>query len=134
MGAWRERMRSLIGLAVCALVASTPANCETLYARPDGDPAGAVYRWGSEIVSDALGFNAAINIARAANGSRALEIRLLHRVDAHETLYSVDLRSIRSALKWQGSEANRLIIRGQTDKTGAVPRALTTIVGGSLRA
>jgi hypothetical protein len=127
-------MRCLIALAVCALLGATAARSEILYARPDEAPADAAYRWGADVVPGAIPLTEAINTARATNGSRPLEIRLLHRADARETLYSVDLRTIRSALRWQGSEINKLVIRGQIDRSGALPRALTTIIGGPLGA
>ena len=76
----------------------------------------------------------AIALAKTANGSRPLEIRLLRRAETQETSYSVDLGSTGSALRWPGSEKNRLTIRGQVDRSGSLPRALTIILGkGSLR-
>lgn len=127
-------MRWLIALAVCSILASASAKSEILYARPDQAPAGATYSWGNTVIPHAIPLTDAIRIARAANGSRALEIRLLHQADARETLYSVDLRTIRSALTWQGTDASKLVIRGQIDRSAIRPRALTTVVGGSLRA
>ena len=87
------------------------------------------YRWGDEIVLDPIPFKSAIDIAKAANGSRALEIRLLHQVGAQETVYSVNLSSFQSALRWQGSEDKRLLIRGQIEASEAGPRPLTWVVG-----
>ena len=76
----------------------------------------------------------AIALAKTVNGSRPLEIRLLRRAETQETSYSVDLGSTGSALRWLGSERNGLIIRGQVDRSGSLPRALTIILGkGSLR-
>src|SRR3954463_8019558 len=131
-------MRSLIALtaisfAAFCLFAAAPAHSDILYARPDGDPMSGAYRWGDEIVLDPIPFKSAIDIAKAANGSRALEIRLLHQVDAQETVYSVNLSSFQSALRWQGSEDKRLLIRGQIEASEAGPRPLTWVVGRSLR-
>ena len=93
-----------IGFATFLFVA-TPTHAEILYARPDGDSSSRAYRWGNEIVLDPIPLQSAIDIAKAANGSRALEIRLLHREGAAETVYSVNLGSFQSALRWQGSES-----------------------------
>src|SRR4051812_17310359 len=148
MVTWQERcrqspngrsglMRSLIAFSAVSfaafLVVVAPAHSEILYARPDGDAMSGAYRWGNEIVLDPIPFKSAIDIAKAANGSRALEIRLLHQVDAQETVYSLDLSSFQSALRWQGSEDKRLLIRGQIEASEAGPRPLTWVVGRSLR-
>jgi hypothetical protein len=71
---------------------------------------------------------AALAIERSVNGTRALEIRLLHASGARETLYSVDLGSLQAASRWQGSENAKLIIRGQLEGSAAQRRALTTVV------
>src|SRR3954463_7003817 len=130
-------MRSLIALtaisfAAFCLFAAAPAHSDILYARPDGDPMSGAYRWGDEIVLDPIPFKSAIDIAKAANGSRALEIGLLHREGAQETVYSVDLSSFQSALRWQGSEDKRLLIRGQIEASGTDRRPLTWVVGRPL--
>ena len=125
-------MRCLVALA--AILFSVPAGAEILYARPDGDPSTARYLWADEVVTTSVPLAEAINVARTLNGSRPLELRLLRRGDARETPYTLNLGSTGSALGWRGSEANRLTIRGQVDRSGSVPRALTTIVGqGSLK-
>lgn len=126
-------MRVLIPLAVCSLLASASARSEIIYARPDVSPPDAAYRWGTDVVPGAMALAEALNIARAAGGARPIEIRLVHRAGTRETLYSVDLRTIQSALRWRGTETSKLIIRGQIDRSGALPRALTTIVGRPLR-
>src|SRR3954463_16485506 len=131
-------MRNLIALtairfAAFCLFAAAPAHSDILYARPDGDAMSGAYRWGNEIVLDPIPFKSAIDIAKAANGSRALEIRLLHQVDAQETVYSLDLSSFQSALRWRGSEDKRLLIRGQIEASAAGPRPLTWVVGRPLR-
>ena len=123
---------SAISFAAFCLLAAAPAHSDILYARPDGDAMSGAYRWGDEIVLDPIPFKSAIDIAKAANGSRALEIRLLHQVDAQETVYSVNLSSFQSALRWQGSEDKRLLIRGQIEASEAGPRPLTWVVGQSL--
>src|SRR4051812_2973198 len=128
------RMRSLIIVAALGVLGSTPGASEVLYARPDASPAGADYRWGNELVLDSMPLSAAIAIARGANGSRALEIRLLYAADASETIYSVALDSFQSALRWRGSENAKLVIRGQLDRSLAPARPLTTVVGRSLTA
>src|SRR4051812_30208700 len=125
-------MRSLITFAAFGLFVAAPAHSEILYARPDGDVISGAYRWGDEIVPDPLPFKSAIDIAKAANGSRALEIRLLHREGAQETVYSVNLSSFQSALRWQGSEDKRLLIRGQIEASGTDRRPLTWVVGRPL--
>src|SRR3954468_13335269 len=131
-------MRNLIALtairfAACCLLVAMPAHSEILYARPDGDAISRDYRWGDEIVLDPIPFKSAIDVAKAANGSRALEIRLLHQVGAQETVYSVNLSSFQSALRWHGSEDKRLLIRGQIEASEAGPQPLTWVVGRSLR-
>src|SRR3954469_10068335 len=101
-------MRCFVALA--AILLSVPASAEILYARPDGDPSTTRYLWADEVVTTSVPLAQAIAAAKTINGSRSLEIRLLGRQDARETLYSVDLGSTGSALRWQGSEGNRLII------------------------
>ena len=86
-------MRSLIAFSAVSFVAfglfvAAPAHSDILYARPDGDSISRAYRWGNETVLDPIPFKSAMGIAKAANGSRALEIRLLHQVDAQETVIS----------------------------------------------
>src|SRR3954471_20638818 len=147
MVTWQERcrqspngrsglMRSLIAFSAVSfaafLVVVAPAHSEILYARPDGDAMSGAYRWGNEIVLDPIPFRSAIDIAKPANGSRALEIRLLHQVDAQETVYSVNGSRFQSALRWQGSEDKRLLFRGQIEASAAGPRPLTWVVGQSL--
>ena len=122
-------MRLPLACAIYALLASAPASSEVLYARPEGTAASAPYRWADEVVTRSIPLSEAIGIARAADGTRALEIRLLHRADMWETIYTLDLGSVRSALRWHGSDSRRLTIRGQTDASGAHRRALTIIVG-----
>src|SRR4051794_9111533 len=128
------RMRSLIIVAALGVLGSTPGASEVLYARPDASPAGAEYRWGNELVLDSIPLSAAIAIARGANGSRALEIRLLYAAAASETIYSVALDSFQSALRWHGSANAKLVIRGQLDRSAAPARPLTTVLGRSLTA
>src|SRR3954447_19336311 len=125
-------MRISTAALVLALFASAPAQSEILHARPDLGAPGARYRWGSEVVLDSMPLKAAIAIAKAANGSRPLEIRLLHAVDAAETVYTVELGSFRSALRWAGSEDAKLVIRGQLDNAEPTPRALTVLAGRPL--
>jgi hypothetical protein len=104
-------MRNLTVIGFVAFVSvATPTHSEILYARPDEDSSSRAYRWGNEIVLDPIPLKSAIDIAKAANGSRALEIRLLHQEGAQETIYSVNLSSLQSALRWQGSEDKRLLI------------------------
>src|SRR4051812_15539149 len=120
-------MRCFVALA--AILSSVPASAEILYARPDGDPSAARYLWADEVVTAGVPLTQAMAAAKAANGSRPLEIRLLRRSGSPETSYSLDLGSTGSALKWAGSEANRLTMRGRLDRSGAVPRAVTTVLG-----
>src|SRR3954454_6800443 len=125
-------MRSLITFAAFGLFVAAPAHTEILYARPDGDAISGAYRWGNEIVLDPIPFRSAIDIAKATNGSRALEIRLLHQEGAQETVYSVNLSSLQSALRWRGTEDKRLLIRGQIEASEAGRRPLTWVVGRPL--
>ena len=126
-------MRNLTVIGFVAFLSvATPTHSEILYARPDGDSSSRAYRWGDEIILDPIPFKSAIDIAKAANGSRALEIRLLHREGAQETVYSVNLSSFQSALRWQGSEDKRLLIRGQIEASGTDRRPLTWVVGRPL--
>jgi hypothetical protein len=125
-------MRIPVFIATAIVLQSTPGYSEILYARPDTEAAGAQYRWGNDVVPDVMPLKAALAIARSVNGSRALEIRLLHALGAQETVYSVDLGSLQTASRWQGSENAKLIIRGQLDGSAAPARALTTVVGRPL--
>lgn len=120
-------MRCLFALA--AILFSVPADSEILYARPDGDPSTTRYLWANEVITDSVALGEAIAIARTANGSRSLEIRLLRQAESPETPYTLDLGSTGAALRWTGSETNKLTIRGQVDTSGAVTRGLTIIVG-----
>ncbi|HXQ78397.1 MAG TPA: hypothetical protein VN797_09315, partial [Gemmatimonadaceae bacterium] len=105
-------MRIPIILAAAIVLPPTPGLSEILYARPDAEVAGAQYRWGNDVVPGAMPLKAALAIAGSVNGTRALEIRLLHASGARETLYSVDLGSLQTASRWQGSEHAKLVIRG----------------------
>src|ERR671910_2660051 len=125
-------MRIPVIIAAAIMLQSTPGYSEILYARPDTAAADAQYRWGQDAVPDAMPLKEAFAIARSVNGSRALEIRLLHALGARETVYSVDLGSLQTALRWQGSENAKLIIRGQLDGSAALARAFTKVVGRSL--
>ena len=100
-----------------------------LYARPDGDAASGPYLWADEAITDAVTLKEAVAMARSAGGTRSLEIRLLRRPGTAETTYSLDLGSTGAALRWRGSAANKLTLRGQVDRSGSSPRPLTTIVG-----
>ena len=114
---------------VCLLLAPISAGSEVLYARPDGDAASGPYLWVDEAVTDGIPLQDAVAVARLAGGTRSLEIRLLRRPGTEETTYSLDLGSTGAALRWRGSEANKLTLRGQVDRSGSSPRPLTTIVG-----
>jgi hypothetical protein len=125
-------MRIPIIIAAAIVLQSTQGHSEILYARPDTEAVGVQYRWGNDAVLDAMPLKAALEIALAVNGSRALEIRLVHALGAQDTVYSVDLGSLQTALRWQGSENAKLVIRGQLDGSAAPARALTAVVGRSL--
>jgi hypothetical protein len=125
-------MRKLSVLTLAIVLASAAARCETLYARPDTASAGDVYRWEQQPIAESIALRDAIAIAKAANGSRPIEIRLLQHGDDDETVYTLHLSTLNSALRWKGSELNRLVIRGQTDRSGTVPLPLTTIAGRPL--
>src|SRR3954453_1023604 len=109
-----------------------PAVAEILYAHPDAGAVEARYLWGNEVVPTSVPLQAAFAVAKAARGSRAIEIRLLHAADASETVYSVSLGTFGSALRWHGSENARLTIRGQVVRAEGMPRALTVFVGRPL--
>src|SRR4051812_31312581 len=126
-------MRNFIVLALASLLASSAACSETLYARPDTAPAGDAFRWQRQSIADSITLREAIDVAKAANGARPIEIRLLQHGDDEETLYSLQPSTLNSALRWKGSELSRLVIRGQTGTSGTFPRPLTTIVGRPLR-
>ena len=101
--------------------------------RPDDGPPKAEYLWHGEVIRDPVSAKAAIGIAKTANGSRPIEIRLLRQKGADETFYSVDLSSYRSALRWRGTPENTLVIRGQVDTAGQFPHASTIVLGQPLR-
>ena len=125
--------RYLIAI-VATFLSAAAAKSEIIYARPDGDDSTAHYLWTDEEVTNGVPLAEAIAIARAANGSRPLELRLLRRAGTPETPYTLNLGSTGKALRWRGSATSRLVIRGQVDRSASVPRAFTTIVGeGSLR-
>jgi hypothetical protein len=92
---------ALTGLLLIA--AAAPASSEILYARPDAARGDEVYRWRDEVVRASLPLAAALEVAREANGSRPIEIRLLRQTGEPETVYGVELASLRSALRWRGS-------------------------------
>ena len=125
-------MRRTALLSLLILLTTAPASSEVLYARPDAGAADTRYQWGDEIVRDSVPLATALDLAKAADGSRPIEIRLLHAADASETVYSVSLSTFESALRWHGSENARLTIRGQVDRAGQIPRALTVFVGRPL--
>src|SRR4051794_27773315 len=125
-------MRRTALFALLALIRGAPASAEILYAHPDARAAGARYLWGNEVIRDSVPLQAAFAVAKAARGSRPIEIRLLHAADASETVFSVSLGTFESALRWHGSETARLTIRGQIDRSDWTPRALTVFVGRSL--
>src|SRR5688500_18701558 len=112
-------MRIPVIIAAAIVLQSTPGHSEILYARPDIEAVGVQYRWGNDAVPDAMPLKAALAVAGSVNGARAIEIRLLHALGAQETVYSVDLGSLQTALRWQGSENAKLIIRGQLDGSAA---------------
>ena len=101
--------------------------------RPDDGPPKAEYLWHDEVIRDPVSAKAAIGIAKTANGRGRSRFRLLRRKGADETQYSVDLSSYRSALRWQGTPENMLLIRGQVDTAGQFPRASTIVLGQPLR-
>ena len=127
-----KSMRRTALLSLLILLTTAPASSEVLYARPDAGAADTRYQWGDEIVRDSVPLATALDLAKAADGSRPIEIRLLHAADASETVYSVSLSTFESALRWHGSENARLTIRGQVDRAGQIPRALTVFVGRPL--
>src|SRR5262245_15360147 len=131
--ATRLAMRNLAFLALSVALLNSPARAEVLYVRPDGGPQAAEYRWHDDIIRDPISVKAAIEIAKTAKGSRPIEIRLLRQTGADETLYSVDLSTYRSALRWSGSPDTKLTVRGQMDMSGEFPRAATILVGQPLR-
>src|SRR5262249_3909933 len=129
----RTVMRTVKLLAFVGLLFPAQAGAEILYAHPNADAPGVSYLWGQEVITDSISIKDAVATAKSINGTRPLEIRLLHRAGTEETEYFVDLATRQSAPTWHGSAASTLIIRGQVDRSQAAPRPLTTIVGRSLR-
>ena len=130
----RSAMRFLAALAFWVMLVPAPTRSEIIYAHPDGYLTTARYLWADEVITNGVPLADAIASAKTVNGSRPLEIRLLRRAETQETSYSVDLGSTGSALRWRGSERNGLIIRGQVDRSGSLPRALTIILGKGIAA
>jgi hypothetical protein len=126
-------MRNLVLLALSGSLLSSPATAEVMYVRPDEGPPAAQYHWHDEVIRDPISLRAAIAIAKTANGSRPIEIRLLRQEGAAETFYSVDLSTYRSALRWNGSAENKLVFRGQVNRSGEFQQASTILVGQPLR-
>src|SRR4051794_29913076 len=106
---------------------------EVLFAFPDADPVDAVYLWHHAVVTSGMPLSAAIHKAQANGGSEPMEIRLLNRQGAAETVYRLGLGSTTGALRWRGTADRLLTVRGQMDRSGARPRPLTVVVGRSLR-
>jgi hypothetical protein len=77
-------MRIPIILAAATVLQPSPGLSEILNACPDAEVAGAQDRWGNDVVPDAMPLKAALAIARSINGTKALEIRLLHASGARE--------------------------------------------------
>ena len=128
-------MRNLVLLALSGtlfMLFCASAGAEVLYVRPDNGAPAVQYRWHDAVIRDPISVTAAIAIAKKANGTRPIEIRLLRQQSAEETFYSVDLSSYRSALRWNGSDDNKLVVRGQVDRAGLFPRATTIMVGQPL--
>src|SRR3954466_11094770 len=108
-------------------------NREVVFAYPDAAPAQAVYLWEQEIITSGMPFSAAIHKAQAKGGSEPMEIRLLHRDGAAETIYRLDLGSTQRALRWRGAADRPLMVRGQIDRSGTRPQPRTVVVGRSLK-
>src|SRR4051812_1099024 len=128
-------MRNLVLLALSGtlfMLFCASAGAEVLYVRPDNGASAVQYRWHDAVIRDPISVTAAIAIAKKANGTRPIEIRLLRQQSAEETFYSVDLSSYRSALRWNGSDDNKLVVRGQGDRAGLFPAATPIMVGKPL--
>ena len=80
---------------VATLLPVAAAKSEILYARPDGEESTARYLWADEEVTNGVRLAEAMAVARTANGSRPLEVRLLRRAEAPETSYTLNLGSTR---------------------------------------
>ena len=78
-------MRRTALFALLALIRVAPANAEILYAHPDARAAGARYLWGNEVIRDSVPLQAAFAVAKAASGSRPIEIR----VQKGDTLWKI---------------------------------------------
>ena len=128
-------MRRLIALALLhlPLMGVGWTDREIVFAYPDAGPAQAVYRWGRDVVTSGIPLSAAIHKAQANGGSHPMEIRLLHRDGAAETLYRLDLGSTQRALRWRGAADWPLVLRGQIDRSGQRPQPRTVVVGRSLK-
>ena len=128
-------MRRVIVLALLhlSLMGVGWTNREVVFAYPDEAPAQAVYRWGQDIVTSGIPLSAAIHKAQVNGGSQSMEVRLLHRDGAEETLYRLDFGSTQRALRWSGAADRRLVFRGQIDRSGQGSRPRTVVVGRSLK-
>ena len=120
-------MRIPVIIAAAIVLQSTPGYSEILYARRTRrlrtrNTVGERRRSRCYAVEDSL------RDRTLGQRREALEIRLLHALGAQETVYSVDLGSLQTAPRWQGSENAKLIIRGQLEGSAARGRALTTVV------
>src|SRR4051794_31341792 len=93
-------MRKLLAFSLFGSLLYSPARAEVLYVRPDNGSPTAQYRWHDEVIRNAIPVKSAIGVAKTAGGSRPIEIRLLRQDGVSETIYSVDLSSYRSALRW----------------------------------
>jgi hypothetical protein len=78
-------MRNLIILALSGTLFYAPARAEVLYVRPDNGSLTAQYSWHDEVIRAAIPVKTAIAVAKTANGSRPIEMRLLRREGADET-------------------------------------------------
>jgi hypothetical protein len=66
-------MRSPITAALLFLSLNVPARSEVVLAFADAMPMGAVYRWRAEIITNGIGFRAAVQRVKENGGSHALE-------------------------------------------------------------
>ena len=114
---------------ICLLLTSASARSEILYARPDGDaasgpdPSGRIRRSRTQSPSRRRSPWQGRPAARGRLKSDSSPAR-----DGGDDL-SLDLGSTGAALRWRGSTANKLTLRGQVDRSGSSPRPLPPLSG-----
>ena len=126
---------ALLLSALLSLVSAASGQSRIFYANPDDAPARSAYLWnGSPVPSKKL--HEVLIEASKLEATSPIEIRLTVQDGVVETIYRVPNAGSNPAFisieGWRGSPNAQLIIRGQVNRTGPKPQALTTIEGRSL--